>query len=205
MITAASLKSQTVKDLAKTAKTRGVSGWHSMRKDQLVRAILRTARATTAKRKNVTTRSKSTAGKSTASKSTAAKSTAGKSSGKATKATARSSSKTSKVVRKTTTTKASKLSRRLQRINEERERRKNLATPVVNKRKRRVSARPIPTKPIALGMDRIVLMVRGPYWLHAVWDISRNNVERAKAAMAEHWHGAQPILRVLEVESGFDH
>ncbi|MFP6672850.1 MAG: Rho termination factor N-terminal domain-containing protein, partial [Pirellulaceae bacterium] len=38
MITAADLRTQTVKELGELAKQMGVSGWHSMRKDQLVTA-----------------------------------------------------------------------------------------------------------------------------------------------------------------------
>lgn len=45
--------------------------------------------------------------------------------------------------------------------------------------------------------DRVVLMVRDAYWLHAYWEISNRAVIRAKAAMAEHWHTAKPVLRVL--------
>lgn len=44
MVTAASLKAQTSKDLAQQAKKSGVPGWHSMRKDQLVKALLKVAR-----------------------------------------------------------------------------------------------------------------------------------------------------------------
>ena len=47
--------------------------------------------------------------------------------------------------------------------------------------------------------DRLVVMVRDPYWLHAYWELSRRSIERAKAAMGQHWHGARPVLRVEEV------
>ncbi len=49
--------------------------------------------------------------------------------------------------------------------------------------------------------DRIVLMVRDAYWLHAYWEVSNRAVIRAKAAMAEHWHTAKPILRLLKTHS----
>ncbi len=47
--------------------------------------------------------------------------------------------------------------------------------------------------------DRLVVMVRGPYWLHAYWELTRRSVERARAAMGQHWHVARPALRLLEV------
>jgi hypothetical protein len=49
------------------------------------------------------------------------------------------------------------------------------------------------------GRDRIVLMVRDAYWLHAHWELSSRTVQRAQAAMAEHWHTAKPILRLIQV------
>jgi hypothetical protein len=47
--------------------------------------------------------------------------------------------------------------------------------------------------------DRLVVMVRDPYWLHAYWEISPRSVERAQSAMAQHWHGTKPVLRVFHV------
>ncbi len=48
--------------------------------------------------------------------------------------------------------------------------------------------------------DRVALFVRDAYWLHASWDVTRPAVERAKAALAEQWHGAKPVLRIIRVE-----
>jgi hypothetical protein len=50
--------------------------------------------------------------------------------------------------------------------------------------------------------DRVVLMVRDPYWLHVCWEICRPSVERVRAAMSEFWHTAKPVLRLLEVDGG---
>jgi len=36
--------------------------------------------------------------------------------------------------------------------------------------------------------------------MHAAWDITRSAVERAKASLAEQWHVAKPVLRVLRLE-----
>ena len=47
--------------------------------------------------------------------------------------------------------------------------------------------------------DRIVLLVRDSYWLQANWEITRSSVQRAQSAMAERWHTATPVLRLLLV------
>jgi hypothetical protein len=47
--------------------------------------------------------------------------------------------------------------------------------------------------------DRLIVMVRDPYWLHAYWELNRKSVDRAKAALGQNWHSARPILRLSEV------
>jgi len=47
-----------------------------------------------------------------------------------------------------------------------------------------------------------VLMVRGPYWLHAFWEVTPRSVERAQSALGQEWHGARPVLRLLRMENG---
>jgi hypothetical protein len=71
----------------------------------------------------------------------------------------------------------------------------------------------VPTKDLAAiatkdlpggyGKDRIVLMVRDPYWLHTYWELTRRAIQRAEAALGQDWHGSKPILRLLDV-SGRD-
>jgi hypothetical protein len=56
--------------------------------------------------------------------------------------------------------------------------------------------------PKGYGKDRIVCMVRDPYWLHAYWELTRQAVQRAEAALGQDWYGAKPILRLLDVSSG---
>jgi hypothetical protein len=53
--------------------------------------------------------------------------------------------------------------------------------------------------PGGYGKDRIVVMVRDPFWLHAYWELTRQAVSRAEAALGQEWHGAKPILRLLDV------
>ena len=49
-MTAATLRSYTAKDLAQMARQGGVTGWHSMRKEELIRALMRVAQRRTAVR-----------------------------------------------------------------------------------------------------------------------------------------------------------
>jgi hypothetical protein len=57
--------------------------------------------------------------------------------------------------------------------------------------------------PGGYGKDRIVVMVRDPYWLHCYWELTHHAIQRAEAALGQEWHGAKPILRLLDV-SGRD-
>lgn len=49
--------------------------------------------------------------------------------------------------------------------------------------------------------DRIVVVVRDPYWLHAFWELTHQSLQRAEAALGQDWHGARPILRICDVSS----
>ena len=49
--------------------------------------------------------------------------------------------------------------------------------------------------------DRLVLMVRDPYWLHAFWELSRRSIGRAQAALGQNWRTAKPVLRLFKVGS----
>ena len=53
--------------------------------------------------------------------------------------------------------------------------------------------------PAGYGKDRIVVMVRDPYWLHCYWELTRHAIQRAEAALGQEWHTAKPILRLLDV------
>jgi len=81
---------------------------------------------------------------------------------------------------------------RLQQMQEQRELRKDLAAAM-------------PAEVGSAGdpdslKDRVVLIVRDPYWLQATWDVTRRSVERAKVVMAEHWHKSRPVLRLLQLD-----
>jgi len=49
--------------------------------------------------------------------------------------------------------------------------------------------------------DRLVLMVRDPYWLHAFWEISAKTMERAKVALGHVWYTSVPVLRLFKLSA----
>jgi len=57
------------------------------------------------------------------------------------------------------------------------------------------------TLPQNYGKDRIVVMVRDPYWLHVYWELTHQAIQRAEAALGQDWHGAKPILRLFDVSA----
>jgi hypothetical protein len=69
----------------------------------------------------------------------------------------------------------------------------------------RMKPRPAPavcqTLDHACQKDRIIVLTRDSYWLHAYWELSRTTLARAQAALGQDWHSAYPILRVMDVSS----
>ena len=66
---------------------------------------------------------------------------------------------------------------------------------------RDLSAKMPKSLPNGYGKDRIVAMVRDPFWLHAYWELTHQSVQRAEAALGQDWHGAKPIIRLCDVSS----
>ena len=166
MINAVDLKAYTVKQLGEIAKEVGLTGWSSLRKDALVKALLRKVRSKKSSR---------------ARKAPAAK--------KRTSSARKSKSSVAKRKRK-----PGRALRRVKGIRAKAKKAKDLSTEDVF-----VGAGPRSRRP---EKDRIVLLVRDAYWLHAYWEVTRQSVLRARAAMAEHWHTAQPILRLVQMDHG---
>ena len=174
MITPASLKSYSHKDLAQMARQGGVRGWHSMKKDELVRALLAISRS-----------AKRIPPKATPSKSVAASRTNGVKSSRPLVHQVPPLTAGRKVEAPQRKPTPPRVLKHLNAVKAKLSRSKNLSSPN--------SANGAPAK------DRIVLMVRDPFWLHVFWEITRSTVERAEVAMGQDWHGAKPVLRLLQV------
>ncbi|MDR0391708.1 MAG: DUF4912 domain-containing protein [Planctomycetaceae bacterium] len=52
----------------------------------------------------------------------------------------------------------------------------------------------------AIKEDQLALTVRGPFWLHAFWQLSSRTIERIKVSMGHFWYTATPILRIYRIE-----
>jgi hypothetical protein len=64
---------------------------------------------------------------------------------------------------------------------------------------RELSSRMPRELPSGYGKDRIVAMVRDPFWIHCYWELTQQALARAEAALDLEWHASKPILRVLDV------
>jgi hypothetical protein len=191
-MTTASLKEKRVRDLARMAKQSGVRGWHAMRKDQLIDALVR--RATSAQSLH---ESDKQAKATTSNKSRQESSTSKKKQNVRGKKEELSDRNGSNAIQETTPQKNSKkqlvtvereaVIKRIHEAQAKRSREKSLATT------------PEPSQKRSLKRNRAVLMVRGPHWLHAFWEVTSHSVQRVKAAMGAEWHTAKPTLRVLEI------
>ena len=211
-MTTALLRERTVKDLAQMAKEQGVPGWHAMRKEQLIKALLsrRSANRSQPLAKAASTARKSKEpssarlrvdGRHTHSKGaiTHAKpdshSKLDSSNGRAkqvpasseVKSVAKSASPSDPVKRPVTQHASSRASSRAREALSRRTHLKDLSV----KSESASVGRPV--------RDKIVLIVRDPYWLHVHWDICRASVIRAREALGPEWHGARPILRLYRV------
>ncbi len=212
MITAATLHERTRQDLAQMAKRQGVTGWHSMRKDQLVRALLRKSRSrTTAKRgsrKEASNGSANGNGKSDGKKlskgrgkvaARAKTSTSPRSTARASKSgngtSKNGNGKGSKTVKKRN---SQQISEQIQLVHAEHDRLKDLSS-IHDRVHEDGNGSKVNGGP---RRDRVVLLVRDSYWLQASWEIRRKSVERVRAALGAQWHAARPVLRLIELDSG---
>lgn len=148
-MTAATLRSLTAKDLAKMARERGVAGWHSMRKEELIGALVRVSRR----------------GASAESKG----GVNGRHNGHV----------------ETPTRRDLQAQRKLSQLQDKLAQVRNLAAS---------------SEELQARQDRLVVMVRDPYWLHAYWELSPRSIDRAQAAMGQRWHGAKPVIRVFKIQ-----
>jgi hypothetical protein len=160
----AKLEAATKTELAQLAKKRGILGWRTMTKDELLRALT--------PRRPVRSQSRKPRGL----KVKTAKSSPAHTPVRTQVAAARDTSNGSSA-------------------EEEVERSKyEIGVPTKN-----LSTKAPKDLPTGYGKDRIVVMVRDPYWLHCYWELTHQAVQRAESALGQEWHISKPILRLVDV------
>jgi hypothetical protein len=174
------------KDLADKARRLGVSVSGSMRKDDLVRAVDR------AQKKKAKERDKARSTTRLNGKAPSVNGVHGKRRGK------------SAPVRRAKAPVAARLQKSAAHT-------PTSATPAEEQISRSKFEMGVPTRdlsakmprnlPNGYGKDRIVVMVRDPYWLHVYWELTHQAVQRAEAALGQDWHGSKPVLRLLDVSA----
>jgi uncharacterized protein len=164
------LKLRTAKDLAVMAKKKNIPGWHGMRKEELIKALVKVSRA-------------AANGKTLASKSVNGAANPRHANGNGHHAEPRESERL-------------------------RNAKKQVRNPHLEERFNEIKEKLAALKDLSdkteagngtATRDRLVVMVRDPFWLHAYWELSRKSIERAKVAMNHLWHAAKPILRLSEI------
>lgn len=161
MITATNLRTQTVRDLAAIAKREGIVGWHSMRKEQLIKAILQLAKE----------ESSSARGGRTSKRHGA-------------HPPVRAADGRFESPRKSM---SPQNRAHLEQVRAKLAQAKDLAHSTAHENR-------------AVTQDRIIMMIRDPYWLHAYWELTPASIERAKVALGQYWHVSKPILRLSTIE-----
>ncbi len=166
MVTASELKTRSLKELIELAKRKKLPGCHRMKKEALVRALVRLVQRQSAKR-----------------------SVAATNQARRVSANCSGNGNHSRKTEKTSRKRSPRLEQRLREVKTKLAEAKDLSFRAVAETNGNVK-------------DRLVLMVRDPFWLHAYWEITSRSVARAEAAMGAHWHGARPVLRLLELDRG---
>ena len=162
VINIATLKNRSVKDLAEMAKKKKVLGWHAMRKEELVQSLARLARAAGGKRNGSCTASPGHNGNGHAKHLPAGSAN----SSKAVKLGGANGTAPAAACRSANKRHSPHFQRRLHEIKARLAEAKDLSF-------RTVGSGRAPAK------DRLVVMVRDPFWLHAYWELSRRSIERA--------------------------
>jgi hypothetical protein len=187
-MTAEQLLARSKDQLAEMARKCGVAGWQSMRKDELIKALIRSAkrRAKASANGKPASMKKSTLAAKPVMMKTPVN---GSSNGKHHKPAPRPQ----RAAARDTSLHAGNLPTSDHEIERSRF---GMGHPTKD-----LSALSPKSLPAGYAKDRLVVMVRDPYWLHCYWELTHQSVQRAEAALGQDWHGAKPILRVCDVST----
>jgi len=196
MATSSELNSLTLADLGAIAKQIAVPGWSKMRKEDLVRVLVAKSRSKVAgevihdflhptKKKAV--QSVKNSPKSAESKEESPKK-------------AKSLPKVGAAPRKTSDNRKTP-DKEPEPQKPEAQKLTGIAAVLPNFLGKQGLRRDISTRAEDGKPDRLVLMVRDPYWLHVFWEVSAKTMERAKVALGHVWYTSVPVLRLFRLSA----
>lgn len=212
MITTADLRAQTRRELADLARDNGVSGWHGLKKNELVEELRkvqrrlrrkassesRAVKAVAKPRQEAAPKRDGSSGSKVTVAATAASTTSQLNPSSRKPANRTKVKPLPKLPEPKVSAKTLRIRAQIRKRQQTLQRNKDLSTgtlvggAAVNRGAKR-------TRGSELHQDRIVLLVRDSYWLQASWEITRASVERAQSALSERWHTAVPMLRLMTV------
>jgi hypothetical protein len=179
------------KELAEMARKRGIDGWHGMRKDELIEALVAVRGPT-----------KGTSGNRPSAPSKPAKTPVANKPAMPMSAKPVDKNNHGAISRKPHGTNGTAMKGPIPKAvgrdldDEDDLPKSNNGVPTKD-----LSEKVPKSLPTGYSKDRIVTMVRDPYWLHTYWELSHQSIQRAEAALGQDWHTAKPILRIFDVSA----
>ncbi|MDR0328248.1 MAG: DUF4912 domain-containing protein [Planctomycetaceae bacterium] len=191
MATSNELNSLTLANLERIAKEIGIPGWSKMRKEDLVRVLVAKSRSKVAGEaiNNFLNPAKKKSAKPAES---GKKSTVSKASDHN---KGKNSPKTDSASRPKTTS----VSPQTPAKEPEPQRLTGVDAVLPHYIGKQALRRDLSTRMESGKPDRLVLMVRDPFWLHVFWEVSTKTMERAKVALGHQWYGSFPALRLFQL------
>ncbi len=186
MTSSSELNALTAKDLGKIARDLKIPGWHEMRKEELVRALVQKSR-TKVGRETIQARLNQHAAMSPKAAGASSEKVPGR------KASSRGNSGKKN--------QASKEQSKEYPGKKEANRVVVQTVDPTDPKGRLAGRREIALRATGGQDDRLVLLVRDPFWLQAFWELSAKTLKRAEVAMRHFWHSAFPVLRLYRIVS----
>lgn len=230
MVTSAELNLLTVKQLGAIAKELAIVGWHEMRKEDLVRALVQKSRSR--QWGDLIRKAVDLAKMSSASKGTVVSQTQGKSTGNLADKSGPSKSPSGKgakippTITKAPSSNPTSVPSKQQPPSKQPLSKQSTATKDTpakdfqQKGEVRVGGGFVvaTSEPAAQGSikerlqlkrdlsthsageDLCALLVRDPYWLQVYWELTPKTMERTKVALGPYWHVSLPIIRLYQFD-----
>lgn len=62
-----------------------------------------------------------------------------------------------------------------------------------------INVDPVPELPQSYGIDRLVLLVKDPYWVYAYWEVTATKMEEFASSYGDIWNNSKSVMRVYDI------